>query len=142
MNTHSRTGKWLRAGLWAAQVAVCAIFFAAGYVKFTTPIAQLSQMMPWTGDEPERFVRFIGIVDMAGGLGVLLPSLTGILPRVTVYAALGCTILQVLAIGFHASRGEFIALPLNAVLLPLVIFIFWGRRRTASSVSARSGVRL
>jgi uncharacterized membrane protein YphA (DoxX/SURF4 family) len=142
MNPPSTTGKWLRTGLWIAQIVVFAIFVAAGYMKFTTPIPELSKMMPWTGDVPVRFVRFIGIIDMAGGLGVLLPTVTRVLPGVTVFAALGCTILQVFAIGFHVSRGEFIALPLNAVLLPLVIFIFWGRRRTASSVSARSGVRL
>ena len=39
---------------------------------------------------PTSFVRTIGVVDLAGGVGILRPALTGILPRLTVLAALGC----------------------------------------------------
>lgn len=57
------------------------------------------------------------LVNLAGGIGVLLPVLTGILPWPTVLAALGCMGLQVLAIGFHASRGELALTPFNFFLL-------------------------
>ncbi|WP_284202115.1 DoxX family protein, partial [Mesorhizobium tianshanense] len=46
-------------------------------------------------------------------------------------AALGCTLLQISAIIFHATRGEFAALPLNFLLLALVAFILWGRSKRA-----------
>lgn len=113
--------------LWTAQVIVAAMFCLSGFYKLFTPIPILAGMMPWTGQLPEGFVRFIGVVDSAGGLGVLLPALTRVLPGLTVVAA-GCgTLLQVLAIGFHLSRGEAAVTPLNFVLLALVAFIFWGR---------------
>jgi hypothetical protein len=88
-------------------------------------------MMPWTGQHSELFVRFIGLVDLAGGLGILLPALTRIKPRLTALAALSCSLLQVFAMVFHLSRGEAPVLPLNIVLLSLSLFVLWGRARKA-----------
>ncbi len=113
--------------LWMAQFLAAAVFISAGYMKFTAPIADLAKMIPWTGQLPEKFVRFIGLVDLAGGLGLLLPALTRIHPRLTVLAALGCLLLQILATIFHISRGEVMVTPLNFVLLSLSLFVLWGR---------------
>lgn len=121
------SSKVLRVGLWTAQATIFVLFSFFGFTKLTTPIPQLAAMMPWANEFPATFVRFMGLVDIAGGVGVLLPALTRIQPRLTVLAALGCTVLQVIAILFHISRGEFAVLPLNAVLLPLSLFILWGR---------------
>jgi uncharacterized membrane protein YphA (DoxX/SURF4 family) len=121
------SGKPLRIGLWVAQGILFLLFVMSGIMKFTTPIPELSAMMPWTGQLSERFVRFIGLVDLAGGLGILLPAATRILPRLGVWAAVGIIVLQLLAIAFHSSRGEFMVLPLNFVILPLAIFVLWGR---------------
>lgn len=124
-------GRALRIGLWVAQVLVAAVFCASGVVKLTTPIPELSAMMPWTGQYSVAFVRSIGLIDIAGGLGILLPALTRILPRLTVLAALCCVVLQGLAIAFHLSRGEAMVVPLNLVLLALCAFVLWGRGRRA-----------
>jgi uncharacterized membrane protein YphA (DoxX/SURF4 family) len=128
-------GKPLRIGLWLAQSIVAVAFIASGVMKLTTPINELSAMMPWAGEVSVGFVRFIALVDLAGGIGILFPSLTRIQPRLTVVAALGCVVLQVLAFGFHAWRGEFIGLPVNLVLLALSAFVFWGRSRKAPVLS-------
>lgn len=130
-------GKPLRIALWMAQVIIFIVFSGSGFVKLTMPIPELSTMMPWTGQYSPLFVRFIGIVDLAGGLGILLPALTRIKPTLTVLAALGCATVQVLAIVFHASRSEFMALPLNFVLLPLSLFVLWGRSKRAP-IAARA----
>ncbi|GLR83820.1 DoxX family protein [Bradyrhizobium iriomotense] len=124
-------GRALRIGLWIAQILICFVFTSAGLVKLLTPIPQLAAMMPWTGEHSEAFVRVIGLIDLAGGIGILMPALTRILPRLTVLAALGCTVLQVIAIGFHVSRGEAAVTPLNLVLLALALFVLWGRGRNA-----------
>lgn len=121
------SGKALNVGLWTAQVVAGTGFALAGVTKLTTPIAKLSAMMPWTGAVSEGFVRFIGVVDLAGGIGLILPAITRIQPRLTVLAALGCVVLQLLAAAFHTSRGEFAMLPVNALLLSLSAFILWGR---------------
>jgi len=127
----AKPGRALRIGLWIAQALIFFVFTSAGLVKLLTPIPQLAAMMPWTGEHPEAFVRFIGLVDLAGGIGILLPALTRILPRLTVLAALGCMVLQVFAIVFHLSRGEAAVTPLNLVLLVLSLFVLWGRGRKA-----------
>ena len=67
----------LNLGLWVAQLFLAAVFIPVGFMKLSQPIAQLAPMIPWVGQAPEAFVRFIGLVDFAGGLGILLPSLKG-----------------------------------------------------------------
>lgn len=128
---YPQPGRGLQIGLWVAQVLLSIVFISSGFMKLTTPIAQLSATIPWTGQHPEGFVRFIGLVDLAGGLGILLPALTRILPRLTVLAALGCVVLQVCALVFHLSRGEAMVTPLNVVLLALSLFVLWGRGKKA-----------
>lgn len=126
-NSPRDAGKALRIGLWAAQGIAAAIFVAAGLTKLTTPLPELAKMIPWTADFPELFVRLIGLIDLAGGLGLILPAVTRIAPRLTVAAALGCVALQSLAFVFHGTRGEFDVWPLNIVLLGLSAFVLWGR---------------
>ncbi|WP_027553481.1 DoxX family protein [Bradyrhizobium sp. Cp5.3] len=124
-------GRALRIGLWIAQILISFVFISAGLVKLLTPIPQLAAMMPWAGEYSETFVRFVALVDLTGGIGILLPALTRILPRLTVLAALGCAVLQVLALVFHISRGEAAVTPLNVVLLALALFVLWGRNGKA-----------
>jgi uncharacterized membrane protein YphA (DoxX/SURF4 family) len=125
--TSRAQGGALNIGLWTAQVLLAAMFVAGGVTKLITPIADLAKMMPWAGDVPETFVRVIALIDLAGGLGILLPSLTRIQPRLTVFAALGCSVLMVFAAVFHVSRGEAMVAPMNLVLLALSLFVLWGR---------------
>ncbi len=74
------------------------------------------------------------MLEILGAIGVTLPWLTRIQPRLTVAASLCFVMLQVLAIGFHASRGETATtIPLNLVLLGLAAFVFWGRNPSLGS---------
>ncbi len=137
--TAAPSGKAVRISLWAAQVVLAAVFCMSGVIKLTIPIAELSATMPWTGDVAPGFVRLIGMIDLAGGLGILLPSLTRIQPRLTVLAALGCIVLQLLAFAFHSSRGEFAVLPMNVLLVGLSAFVLWGRAKKAPVAPRRGG---
>lgn len=123
----SSVNRYLFVGLWLAQIIVALVFAASGLTKVFIPIAELTRMMTWPGDYPLAFVRTLGLVDLAGAVGMLLPSLTRVYPQLAVLAAGCCTLLQILAIGFHASRGEFSVLPLNLALLPMCILVLWGR---------------
>jgi hypothetical protein len=123
----STPSKAVRVSLWVAQVVIFGLFCLAGIMKLTMPVAEILKIWPWTGQVPERFLRFIAVVDLAGGIGILLPALTRILPRLTVLAALGSTVLQALAIGFHVSRGEIAQTPFNFFLFALCAFVLWGR---------------
>ena len=104
-------------------------------MKATQPIPDLAAMMGWPGEVPVALVRFIGAAELAAAAGLILPVLTGIMPRLTALAALGLATIQVLAMGLHIYRGEFEVLPVNAVLLALAVYVILGRR-TSRSVPA------
>lgn len=117
----------MHGALWLAQGLVAVAFCWGGIMKLATPIGQLALTWPWAGDLPVGAVRLLGMIDLAGGIGVLLPALSRIKPGLTRFAAIGCAALQVCAMVFHAARGEFSVLPVNAVLLVLSALIAWGR---------------
>ena len=100
-------------------------------MKTFKPIAELTQMMGWPGVMPAGLVRFIGVSELAGGIGLVLPALTRVKPGLTVLAAVGLVAVMVLAAGFHVTRGELRALPINLALGALAAFIAWGRSRRA-----------
>jgi uncharacterized membrane protein YphA (DoxX/SURF4 family) len=117
----------LHRGLWAAQIFLGLAFFAAGSWKTTTPLPDLEKALPWVATSPSALVRFIGISELLGGIGLILPSALRILPRLTPLAGALLALVMVLAAGFHASRGEFGGLPVNAFLGGVALFIAWGR---------------
>jgi hypothetical protein len=123
------------AALWAAQLVLAFFLLFGAYMKLAAPAEEVAKMMVWASQYP-TLKTFTGIVDLLGGLGILLPALTRIQPRLTVLAALGIIALQVLAFGFHASRGEWPATPFNVILLVLAVFVFWGRSK-AAPIAAR-----
>lgn len=124
-------------GLWAAQLLLALFYLYAGYNKLTQPIEALGAMgMGFALFVPELLTRFIGLAEVLGAIGLILPAATRILPRLTPLAALGLTTIQVLAIALHVSRAEFMVLPMNLVLLALSLFVLWGRERKAP-ISAR-----
>jgi uncharacterized membrane protein YphA (DoxX/SURF4 family) len=126
----TRTGlNWWNISLWVAQILLVVGFGSAGLMKLTQPVSALAAMgMGFVTVTPEWLVRFIGIAEVAGALGMVLPALTRILPVLTPLSALGFVVIQVLAIGLHASRGETaMTLPANLILLALALFVLWGR---------------
>jgi putative oxidoreductase len=126
-----KPGKALHITLWIVQILLAAAFGFAGFMKSTQPIAELGKNMPWTLVVPAGLVRFIGVAEMLGALGLVLPSITRVLPGLTAWAGVGLTTIMVLAMGFHVSRGEFYGIPPTLILGLLSAFVAWGRFRKA-----------
>lgn len=120
-------GKGLRIGLWLVQGILALMFSMAGVMKATQPSAELATLVPWTTDVPLLLVRFIGVSELLGALGLILPAATRIVPKLTGLAAAGLLTVMVLAAGFHASRGEHPAIIFNLMLGSLAGFVAWGR---------------
>lgn len=123
--------KGLHATLWITQALLALVFGMAGLMHATRPIAELSKTMGWTANAPEALVRFIGLAELAGALGLILPGLTRIKPGLTAWAATGLAIMMVLAGFVHISRGETSKLPLIVILGGFAAFVAWGRFRKA-----------
>jgi putative oxidoreductase len=127
MTTSANKGA-LNVAVWIVQVLLAVGFGMAGVMKSTAPIADLSAKMPWVSAVPEALVRFIGVSELVGAVGLILPAATRIRPGLTALAAAGLVVVMVLALGFHATRGELAqAAPVNVVLGGLAAFVAWGR---------------
>ncbi len=126
----------LNTTLWIVQWILAAVFVGGGVWKLVTPSAQLAEVFPWVGETPLALLQVTSGLDVLGGLGLLLPALTRIAPRLTILAALGCAAQQASAIVFHLVRGETDVL-LNVLLLLLSALVAWGRL-TKAPLSARS----
>lgn len=114
--------------LWIAQGLLGLGFIAAGYNKaFRAQQAAAQPAMAWMSAVSPPLLRFIGLAEIAGGLGVLLPMLSGVLPWLTPVAAALLALVMILASGFHFSRKEYPAIVINIVLLLLALFVAWGR---------------
>ncbi|GAA3855665.1 DoxX family protein [Celeribacter arenosi] len=123
--------KW-NIGLWVAQVALAAMFAMAGFMKLTSSPADMAAMgMLWAENAPVALIKFIGLAEVLGAIGVILPAATRIKPDLTKLAALGLATIMVLASGVHIFRGEFEVLPVNFVLFALAALVIWGRNRKA-----------
>src|SRR6476646_9349620 len=113
--------------LWVIQILLALAFLLAGVPKATQPIPALSKRLTWAKDVPAPFVRFIGVAEILGALGLILPALTGILPWLTLAAAIGLAVIMVAAIIFHILRGETNRIAFNIVFLLLLLFVTYGR---------------
>jgi len=109
------------------QILLALAFLLAGVPQATQPIPTLSKRLTWAKDVPAPFVRFIGVAAILGALGLILPGLTGILPWLTVAAAIGLAVIMVAAIIFHILRGETNRIAFNIVFLLLLLFVTYGR---------------
>ena len=113
--------------LWIVQVVLAAMYGMAGTMKaFQT--AKAKEQLPWAKNRSDNFVRFVGTSELLGALGLILPLVTGILPWLTPLAAIGLTIIQLLAIFTeHLPKKEYNVIPVNIVLLALAAFVAFGR---------------
>ncbi|NOT32938.1 MAG: DoxX family protein [Candidatus Eisenbacteria bacterium] len=121
------TSRALSIGLWSAQVLLAALFAISGTIKSMQSIELLHKAIRWTPSVPDALIRFIGIAELAGALGLLLPAFTRIAPRLTPVAATGLGVIMLFAAAFHISRGETAVLPFNTGLFALAAFVAWGR---------------
>jgi hypothetical protein len=113
--------------LWAAQVLLALLFLWAGGVKLVLPLDQLAGPVPLPGS----LLRFIGVAEVLGGLGLVLPGLVGIGPWLTPLAAAGLVAIMAGATGLGLVAGDLVLslIPLGVGLL--AAFVAVGRWRLA-----------
>ena len=113
--------------LWIVQILLALVFLMAGTLKATQPIERLAKNMKWVNGTPTWAVRLLGIAEILGGIGLILPIITGILPWLTPLAAVGLGLIMVGAIILHGRRGEYPNLGGTVVILLLALFVVYGR---------------
>jgi putative oxidoreductase len=113
--------------LWIVQAFLAVAFLVTGFAHATGPRDQLAKRMTWVSAVPPAFLRFIGVSELLGAIGLVLPLATGILPGLTVAAAGGLAFVMLSAIVLHLTRREYATLVANVVLLVLALFAAYGR---------------
>ncbi|KFE70323.1 DoxX family protein [Hyalangium minutum] len=132
-----RPSRGLHISLWVVQVLLALFFLMAGVNHGLKPIEEAAKTSPWILGIPVALARFIGIAELAGVLGVVLPSATRIAPKLTPIAAVGLAIIMLLAVPFHIMRGEANVIAFNIVPAALAAFVAWGRF-TRAPISPRA----
>lgn len=113
--------------LWIVQVLLALAFLAAGSMKATQPIGTLKKRMSWVGHTTPTIVRVVGILEILGAIGLILPAVTGILPWLVPIAALGLVLTMLGAIIVHIGLKENTQSMAPLILLLLAAFIAFGR---------------
>jgi hypothetical protein len=110
---------------WIVAALVALFYLYAGGMKVARSREQLLPMMGWVEKVPMPQVRVLGVLEILGALGLILPPLTGIAPVLALVAAVGLFIIQVGAIVVHVRRGELKVLGMNVALLVLAAVAAW-----------------
>jgi uncharacterized membrane protein YphA (DoxX/SURF4 family) len=114
----------METALWITQVLLAAIFFATGLTKLTQPRLKLAAgPMSWAADVTDDQFRAVGLLEIAGALGLILPGATGTAPLLTPLAAVGLALTMIGAIVTHLRHGETKRLATPIVLLALCLFV-------------------
>jgi uncharacterized membrane protein YphA (DoxX/SURF4 family) len=100
--------------LWILQVLLGLLFIFAGVMKFVIPVEEMTKQMPVA--LPGIFLHFIGVCEILGGLGLILPGLFRIKPKLTPLAAAGLVIIMIGAVVIASMGGA-----IGPALYPLVI---------------------
>lgn len=123
------TGRAWNIAIWAGQIALAGLYLMGAWFHFLPADQAAAMGAVWMTEVPIALPRFIGVMEVLGAIGIILPAATRIIPHLTVWAAAGLLAIQALAIPFHAIRGEFEPLPFNLIYVALAVFVLWGRAR-------------
>ncbi|GAB3864698.1 DoxX family protein [Dactylosporangium cerinum] len=110
---------------WIVGGLLAVFYLYAGGKKVAQSQEQLQPMMGWVDRVPMPLVRTIGVLEVLGAVGLILPPLTGIAPWLAVAAAAGLVLIQVGGIAVHLSRGEARLIGLNIGLLVTAAVAVW-----------------
>lgn len=124
--TKKQKSKLLLSGsLLLCQILLAVTFIWAGFQKIVEPE---SLPFPWTKEHP-TLVLLTGIVDLLGGIGLILPAALRFKSNLSFIAIIGLMLLMLSAIGFHMIRSETNAIGFNLVVLLVLIFMLWASTR-------------
>ncbi|MFF0306889.1 DoxX family protein [Streptosporangium sp. NPDC004379] len=123
----------LNGALWSLQALFGFFFAGSGFGKVLLYDGALYAAAPravaWYAAVPQPLIVFIGVCEVLGGVGLILPAMTEVKPMLTPLAAVGLTLTMILAAGFHITRNEYALVPANLLLGGVVAFVAVGRWR-------------
>ncbi len=113
--------------LWIVQILLAGLFLITGLTKLTQPRLKMAAgPMRWAADASDRQFRAIGLLEVLGALGLILPGALGIAPGLLPLAAIGLALTMVGAIATHVRYKEVDRVGVPVVVLGLALFVAIG----------------
>jgi uncharacterized membrane protein YphA (DoxX/SURF4 family) len=110
--------------LWIVQALLAAIFLGTGIIKLTQPRLKMAAgPMRWAADVTDTQFRAIGLVEVLGAIGLIVPTAFGVASLLTPLAAVGLVLTMVGAIRTHVRYAESDRLAVPIVVLALALFV-------------------
>ena len=110
--------------VWIVSGLLALAYLVSGGAKIATPHEKLKTTMTWSEDFATWQIKVIGIIEVLGAIGLIVPELTHIAPVLTPIAAVGLAVVQGVAIVIHLRRHDDPKrLPANIVLLLVAVFV-------------------
>ncbi len=117
--------------LWTVAGLLALAYVAGGLLKVVLSKQRIRESggasAAWTDDVSPARIKTIGVLEILGGLGLVLPGVTGIAPELVPLAALGLAMIMVGAAVTRISRREYRLLVPDLAYLVLIAFVLWGR---------------
>ncbi|MCC9145819.1 MULTISPECIES: DoxX family protein [unclassified Arthrobacter] len=113
--------------LWLVQLVLALLFAGVGFMKIFQGYDRLKENLRWPEDFSAGTVKLIGVLEVLGALGLILPGVTGVLPVLTAVAASALAVLMALAVLVHVRRGERNRIALAVILMVLSLVVALGR---------------
>ncbi|MFC5529666.1 DoxX family protein [Cohnella yongneupensis] len=116
----------MNVALWIVQGLLALLFIYSGWLK-GIQVDKAQVAWGWVDDVPRGLVGFIGVMELIGAIGLIVPEATGIAPAMTPAAAIGLAVIVLLGALFHVKRKEYKEIGVNVVFLALAVFVAIGR---------------
>jgi uncharacterized membrane protein YphA (DoxX/SURF4 family) len=114
--------------LWIVAIVLAAIFAASGLMKQLVPKDKLvTSGQGWAQDFSPTNIRLIGLAEILGAIGLVLPAAVHIAPILVPLAAVGLALVMAGAVVVNARRKDGAMIAVNVVLIALAFFVAWGR---------------
>ncbi|MBF4993458.1 DoxX family protein [Arthrobacter gandavensis] len=113
--------------LWVAEIVLALLYFGLGAMRLIQPYAKLVRVLRWPADFPAWGVKLIGVAEILGALGLILPAATDVAPTLTPIAACALAAMMAGAVAVHLKRNERQRVALPAILLAVNVFVAIGR---------------
>ncbi len=116
----------MNVALWIVQGLLAVAFVAAGGMKlFAYEKYKATSEKNGPSGLTRGLISFIGVAELVGAIGIVLPMAAGFAPWLSAWAAAGLSTIMLLAIGYHVRRHESPVAP--GVLFVLAVFVVLGR---------------
>lgn len=114
--------------LWILAYLLAAVFAASGVAKLLTAREQQIDRTPYVEDFPQSVIRGIGVLEILGAIGLVLPALLDVATLLVPMAGAGLEITMVFAALVHIRRGDGFAAALPSIVLATLAVLFaWTR---------------